>query len=197
MKFRSLGWTRRAPTLTVAGALLAASLAGCGSSSGDARSTSTTVDPWAVPPTIDIAYAQRVVQWLSNTTGEVRRDVYDNHTYTEEDRAKIAATHQGLLLSSRNVDLAEEATGLHPLVRESPTVWQVRVSKVENATQDCIYARGTIDDSANRIDAGYVPTDNVWQLRYDASSKSKVNPTGWKLAEDVRSDLATGGSCLN
>lgn len=180
-------------------------LAGCGSSSSDDAaddqkllatvSTATTVDPWAVPSTIDDAYAQRVIQQLSNVLGDVRQDVFDNHVYTDEDKAKIAATHAGLLLTNRDADMATASTSLHPLIRNSPSPWNIHVEQVSGFTSTCMYVFGKTDDSSNRLDDGYVPDPSAWGLKYDASSKSGINPTGWKFIEDVPRDHTGGNPC--
>jgi hypothetical protein len=201
MTFRSSHWVRRVLVVAVAGTLLT----GCGSSSDDGPSDEelrasvpvvTTADPWAVPATIDVTYAQRVIQQLSDTLGEVRRDVFDNHVYTEEDKAKIAAIHDGLLLTNRDADIARKATTPHPLIRESPSPWQVRVEQIVHANAACMYVSGKTDDSANRLDDGYAPDSTTWGLKYDPSYRSKINPTGWKLVEDAPRDLTGGDPCV-
>jgi hypothetical protein len=199
--FHSPVWARRAIVVLLAGSLLTA----CGSSSDDGPSdeellstlqTVTTIDPWAALTPIDTAYAQRVIQQLSDIEGEIRQDVFDNHRFTDESKAKEEAIYGDELLSASLEITARDAEELHPRVRLGSVGWRVQVTKVEHATDSCMYVFGMIDDSANQVSKDYTPFEASWGLKRDVTRSTKINPTHWTFVEEIPKRATAGDPCV-
>jgi hypothetical protein len=181
----------RSLTWRVLAVVCAASvLAGCGGGSdaavdeaplvADAGSTTTSaVDPWAIPEVIDAEYVRRVLQRIDDVRAEVRRDVFATKQFTDVDRKKIESIYVDHQLVVALNEWPTLATTEHPDFLSNPGSAVVVVQRILRSTSDCIWADVTFDESKNR------PTPRVpvqaQIVLVVAAHDTQVNPTPWMI----------------
>jgi hypothetical protein len=194
--FATLSDMRRTPggfkvgiVVLLAGSVL---LAGCGgktddvarfdpmAQTSDATTTSTTVDPYAVPAVIDAAYVERVLNALDKVRADVRNHIMDTKQYSPEDDARIRATYSSTQVA-RVVDEMRDASivGI-PTIRPGSGPSVLTVTKLRFANSSCISAEVTVDERPNQLRPS-APLSAVFILRAEAHDKT-LNPTPYMRA---------------
>ena len=116
---------------------------------GTAAPTTTTTDPYAVPPVIDAAYVNRVLAGLDAQMGDVTRLVVSTRTIPREayDRMRaVYATDSALQLSIDGFqsDLRNNLPGY----QANPGNIKTLVTQLIHVTNSCVYAQVDRDYSA-------------------------------------------------
>ena len=134
----------------VVSSFLAATLAGCGSGDepaaptatlGTAPPTTAAADPYAVPPVIDEAYVNRVLEALDAANGDVLRMVIQSKTIPREVLDRLDALYMGEFVQiHRDLLAADLQTGFNN-VRPEPGNQKTSVSELITAESDCVFAR--------------------------------------------------------
>jgi hypothetical protein len=158
-------------------------------------SSSTTVvdNEWAVPEKIDATYAQRVIQELTDIEGEIRRDVFDNHRFTDESRKKVEAIYAEPLLGLQLKSISEHSMKEHPDLKANPPSRQILVTQISSSNSSCMYVFGTLSDPARKI--GIETHEAAWGLRTDVAISKSLNPTGWRFVEEIPKTATGGDPC--
>ena len=185
---------RRTAIVAVLAATLLTALAGCSSSSAEkagptatvptAPATTTTTDPYAIPPVIDAAYVNRVLAGLDGITGDSVRLVVKTKTIPREvyDRLRaIYATDDWLQLQidSFQGDLLKGLTGY----RQEPGNAVTIATQLITIRPTCIFARVSRDYSA--VTSNSTAPDTQWialrPLNGDRDPQ-RYNSTSWAFA---------------
>ncbi len=185
---------RRAVLAVVATGMLAA--ASCSSSKAGvtavgptvatAPETTTTTDPYAVPPVIDVAYVNRVLAGLDAAVGDVVRFVVKNHPAPHDITLRLKPLYNdeqaALQLDGFHQDYIDKFAGY----RESPGNQVSSVTELVTGTSHCIFAHVSRDyrpvvkvpnpDLADQWMA-VVPKDS-------ARDPHQYNVTGWMYIYD-------------
>jgi hypothetical protein len=171
-------------------------VAACGGSGGVARvephatvptAPSTTADPYAVPPTIDAAYVNRVLEGLDAAVGDVVRMIISTRQIAPEVIDRLNA----LYLNHDDVNLflqgiQDEMRKNFANIRSNPGNEKSTVTEMITSSRVCIFAKLSKDYSAvsSKEDPpakvewiGLKPTDATRDL-------NRVNPTPWIIATE-------------
>jgi hypothetical protein len=170
-----------------------ASKAGPSATAPGAPAQTTTTDPYAVPPVIDAAYVNRVLEALDAAVGDVVRLIIRTHDVSPEVFDRLGAVYLrredvNLFLSSIQRSMREGFTGF----RADPGNKRSTVAELLSASTSCIYVRVARDYSqvANHPDPGPSMEWVGLQPRDSSRSPYNYNPTPWMIAlEGVTSNL--------
>ena len=145
--------------------------------------TTSTVDPWAVPAVIDVAYLQRVMDRLDQSLGDALRELVAAKSVDPKVDQILRSIY-----SDSELPVAERDFQLHPgdlaefrAVPGNPTS---QVSKVLSASAVCVYfyARRHFD----AVFAHAIPDQDTYGwLAIERGSPSALNPTGWRYRHDA------------
>lgn len=159
----------------------------------DSTTSTTTTDPWAIPETIDIAYAQRVIQELTNIAGVARADVIDNHRFTEETQSRIRAVYQGPLTNNMLKQMSDNSIHEIPDIVKNPPAWKVRITEIVSSSHSCMYVFGIADDQLAHKNS-ISPSELAWGLKRD-ETRSDFNQTTWRFVQEIPKYATPGNPC--
>jgi len=158
-----------------------------------AAPTTTTTNPYAVPPVIDAAYFNRVLAGLEAAYGDLLRIVYTTRSIPPEviDRIKaLYATNGQVNLTL--ADIQEEMRRNFSTYLPSPGNVRTTVADLISATSSCMYAKVDRDYSAVVHNPSPLLRTQWMAVRRlpIAESTAPFNPTGWGIIyEGVTSTL--------
>ncbi|MGH9277790.1 MAG: hypothetical protein ACRD12_06735 [Acidimicrobiales bacterium] len=181
---------RGAKRIAVAAATVLALLAACRGGNDKllptatvptAPETTTTTLPYAVPPVIDAAYVNRVIDGLDAITGDANRLVVETRTTPREvfDRMRaIYARDEDVDL--RLKDFANAVSRGLPYVKPNPGNRKSVVREILSSSPNCIYVRVNRDYSSLAFGAATDTTEWIAIRPLDrARDPYGLNPTGW------------------
>ncbi len=186
---------RRTAIVAVLAATLLTALAGCSSSSAEkagptatvptAPATTTTTDPYAIPPVIDAAYVNRVLAGLDGIDGDVTRLVAKAGTIPREAYDRLRAIYADDKTLQTAIDLFQSYLRANLLPSApAPGNQATTINQLITSKSTCIFARVHRDYSAVGPGAA-APTDRIFVAvkRLDHSrDASAYNRTGWAIA---------------
>ncbi len=174
---------------------LAATLAGCSSGDepaaptatlGTAPATTAAADPYAVPPVIDEAYVNRVLEGLDAAVGDVVRIVVRERTMPREVLDRLDALYLGEFVQIQRdllaADLQSGLSNFKPVPGNQRTV----VSELISSSPSCIFARVERDYSAVAVTPNRA-LDVQWVVLRPldpSQDPSNYNPTPWVYVYD-------------
>lgn len=176
--------------------LLAGALTACSSGDEPAAPTATvgtappvtpTTDPYAVPPVIDEAYVNRVLEGLDAAVGGVVRMVVREGGIPREAAERLQAIHIDNDSWQLEIDLLQrDSFENFSSYKPNPGNLRTRVAKLITATKECVFAEVLRDYT----DVGIRPEPPVSQewvaLRPVTSERDPkgYNPTHWGFIYD-------------
>ena len=186
---------------TAAVAVVALLSVGCNGSDNDTGQTAprptlpaptTTTDPYAIPPVIDAAYVNRVLEGLDAAVGEVVRIVVRTRDVPPEviDRLKAIYFDReeiNLKLASLQDDLRNGLTSLRP----NPGNKISRVDEILYASHVCVFARIVRDYTPVGTNTSLQPSLEWIGIKPSdpARDPNDYNPTPWMVEfEGVQAD---------
>ena len=181
--------------VAVAGCMLAVALAGCSSDGDPAPATATlgtappvtpATDPYAVPPVIDAAYVNRVLEALDAANGDVLRMVVESKTIPREALDRLDALYLGEFLQIQRDLLAADLQSGFANLRSDPANQTTTVTELVTADPDCIFAQVRRDYSPVVLRTN-PSLDTQWvMLRPLDPSRdpNNYNPTPWIYTYD-------------
>lgn len=187
----------QATTLAIAGLLLAS--CGGGGDDGDAAprtvptaaGPTTTTDPYAIPPVIDEAYVNRVLEALDAAVGDIFRIVVSTRDIPPELIDRLHAVYldrddMNLQLMSLQKDLRFGFDGIRP----NPGNVRSTVAETIQVSPRCIYVRLNRDYSQISSKSSSEPSVEWIGLKpAEAGRNPNFNPTPWMVAvEGLRAD---------
>ena len=163
-------------------------LAGCGSG-GDgsseeesaAHTSTSSVDPWAVPDPIDIAYVQRVVDEIEYQRDFVLDEIYSSHQFSSVSESRIRALYVEPYLDLALRRASEESMQDHPNVKADSAPARVPVKAIRSARTDCISAVVDVDTGPSVKAGGEVVEFAVTLRRADSLAESNI--TQWQESD--------------
>jgi len=177
-------------------ATAAAVLAACGGGGGVTRvephatvptAPPTTADPYAIPPTIDAAYVNRVLEGLDAAVGDVVRMIISTRQISPEVIDRLNA----LYLNRDDANLFLQ--GIQDTMRngfstfkENPGDEKSSVVAMISGSQTCVFAKLSRDFGAVTTRQGNAPLVE-WIGLKQASPRgdlSRFNPTPWMIATE-------------
>lgn len=182
-------------------ALLVLSVVGCGGGDDDealppppsiAEPTTLAPDPYAVPPVIDAAYVNRVLEGIDGAVGEAVRVVHRTRQLPDEVFDRLSAIYLerddiNLQLASIQNDLRRQFAGYRP----NPGNVRSVVDETVTASPSCVFVRVARDYSAVVTRPDQAPSIEWIGLKPRDATRdpNHYNPTPWMVAvEGVRSD---------
>ncbi len=159
-----------------------------------AEPTTVPADPYAIPPVIDAAYVNRVLEGIDAAVGEVVRIVYRTRDVPPEviDRLKAIYLERddiNLQLASLQHDLRQRFAGY----RENPGNVRSSVDQTITVSRSCVFVRIARNYSEVVMAPDKTPSIEWIGLkpRDSARDPNQYNPTPWMVAvEGLRSDGA-------
>jgi len=151
-----------------------------------APETTTTTDPYAVPPVIDVAYVNRVLAGLDAAVGDVVRFVVKNHPAPHDITLRLRPLYNTEALVDQIDFFRQDAAEDYKGYKSNPANEQSATLNIITANPKCIFARVTRDYrpvSANQEAqlseqwVGLVPLD-------PSRDPDHVNATGWSYIYD-------------
>lgn len=148
-------------------------------------------DPFAIPPTIDAAYVDRVLVELNKVYGDVVRKIRATNRYERSDLDPLRAIFNDPLLELQVQAFAEIPANDPSLYRQPIGDRLLAVQELITVRRDCIFAEVLLDVSA------VAKQPPPAQSRYvtlrptqAAADPANVNPTPWSMSgeSDVRQD---------
>ena len=142
----------------------------------------TTTDPYAVPATIDVAYATRVMAGLDAITGDIVRLVVSNKTsFPREAFDRLKAIYADDETVNRELALyRQDLDDGFANYKSNPGNKRSTVAELITASRICIYFRVQRDYSAVGIDAATARTEWIALRPLDPSrDPNRYNYTGW------------------
>lgn len=178
---------------SVAGLAAATVLASCsrGADKGAVGATvpttarvTTTTDPYAVPPVIDIAYVNRVLAALDAAVGDVTRLVIRDRSVSPEAKDRLSALYLGEYLQLTLDSYDQELQGGLQGARPNPGNRKTTVSRLISATPGCIFVEASRDFSA--VSTNVDPAlSRLWVgLKPVSAEQAGLNPTHWSYVVD-------------
>ena len=194
---------RRLMRVAVAGCFLAVALAACspdeaaappGATLGTAPPVTPTTDPYAVPPVIDAAYVNRVLEGLDAANGDVLRMVVRTKTIEPEavDRLKALYSDKDLMQLQIDILQSDLRRGLSG-IRPDPGNQRTTVKELITSKPSCLYAK--VDRDSSQVATNPNPDlRTIWISlvpRNPAKDASRYNPTPWAFRyEGFQRDLS-------
>jgi hypothetical protein len=122
--------------------------------------STTTTNPYAIPPVIDAAYVNRVLAGLDAVMGDVTRMIIQTKTIPREAYDRMRALYDNdqrlqLAIDSFQADLRRAFSGY----KQEPGNKRSSVTQLITVTSSCIFAQIIRDYSAVGIDSS---TDTQW-----------------------------------
>ncbi len=172
-------------------------LAGLGACGGDdtptpagatvpkATSSTTAADQYAVPPTIDAAYLNKVFAALEHVDGDATRLIFESNTLPLEAAKRLRSIY-GEEEFQQQVDLWLDLIIKKELSRSKPNPGDrvTSVRQVIRGTQECVYVAVARDYS--QIVGNPAPTAEYVGLRPADGARDpfELNPTPWMIFFD-------------
>ncbi|MFN2606907.1 MAG: hypothetical protein ABR511_03270 [Acidimicrobiales bacterium] len=170
---------------------LTAAVAACSSAKGGqayvppsiatAPEQTTTTNPYAVPPTIDVAYVNRVLAGLDAAFGDILRQVVKDRAINRAVDDQLTALYTNKMQALTVITLEAEAGNGFRSFKDPPGDQRTTVARLITAERGCIFAQvnrdlsplsQSPDSEAASQWVGLVPAD-------PARDPSSVNPTPW------------------
>ncbi len=189
---RVMAW--RAVVVAVAsGSLLASACSSSKAGVAAARPTiatavasTTTTDPYAVPPVIDVAYVNRVLAGLDAAVGDVVRFVVKTHPAPHDITLRLKPLYNDRALAAQLEFFHQDAAENYKGYRDNPDNERSATLEVISGNPQCIFARVTRDYgpvSANPSGQLSVQWVGLVPLQPDRDL-NHVNVTGWSYIYD-------------
>jgi hypothetical protein len=153
---------------------------------GTAAPATTTTDPYAVPPTIDAAYVNRVLSGLDQAVGDVVRLVVRSRNLPPEAVDRLRALYSGDVLQLRIDSLQDEIRAGLADYQANPGNKKTTAIELISANPTCVFARVARDYSAVTATKDSTPSTQWVALRprgTDAPGDG-YNLTHWLFAYD-------------
>lgn len=144
-----------------------------------ATSSTTTVDPWAVPSTIDSAYVMRVLNELERVHAKVRTDINTTHSFSDQSQNLYREIYAEPQLTTMLTSGSSASTKDRSEYVAAAVPAQLTFKRLGTVNKACVYVVAHLDDNANRIKPD-VPFDAGYTLV--TAPRSTSNPTGWKIS---------------
>jgi hypothetical protein len=181
----------RARWAAVLGAVLVLSLVACGGGDEEeatpppsiAEPTTVAADPYAVPPVIDAAYVNRVLEAIDAGVGEVVRIVYRTRDLPPEVFDRLKALYlERETINTLLIGLQDDMRLGFPGYRQNPGNTKSRVDALLNSSPSCIFVRVTRDYS--QVGTNSEPSVEWIGLkpRDPTRAPNHYNPTPWMVA---------------
>ena len=181
---------RRTAIRAVLACILLAALAACSDSSSDKAgptatvatepAPTTTIDPYAVPAVIDVAYVNRVLAGLDAAIGDVVRLIIRAKTIPPEaiDRLKVIYVDPASLQLTIDSFQSDMRKGFSNY-KTNPGNGTTNVTRLITATSNCIFAE--IDRDYTAVGNSPSPTaGREWvALKNVGAEERHYNPTDW------------------
>lgn len=149
------------------------------------RQVSTTVDPFAVPDPIDVAYVERVMAALDHLYGDAAREVARERALTDEFEAIMRSIYAdkfvGLVLETWQKEEDRSFANLAATPGDPTT----QITEAIALRPDCVVIAVDRDRSPVLAQAEPVGHQEYVVLERPADAvSSRRNPTGWVMALD-------------
>ncbi len=150
-------------------------------------STTTTIDVSKVPPTIDVAYVQAVMNALDKVTGDMVRVLVANKVPNAEFFALLQSIYDEPAFSIEQSDYGNYAARRLEPLNPNPGNPTTVVKRVVDASPNCIVAEVEHDYSPifkhprPDTDGGFIQLRSKKRER-DVANK---NPTAWAIVADI------------
>ena len=177
------GWLAIAGLLAGSVACGASTVAG-GTATIPAAVTTTTVDPWAVPAVVDVAYLQRVMDRLDQSLGDALRELVAAKSVDPKVDQILRAIYADPELSRSEHDYAAIATSGLANFRPVPGDPATTVQHVFSHSSDCAYFTARITLAASLVRPPPEAQTHSFVALRRAGLPSRllvVNPTGFVI----------------
>jgi len=173
----------------VAAALLAMTLMGasCRKSGSDDAVTTTTsipqqsttsttvIDVSVIPPNIDVAYVQRVLDVLDEINGGVLRDLLTKRQVTPDMSSRLRAIYNPQELDRQVQALNEQLTRDLSVFKDPPGNRRTVVRRLGTTSGDCVFVEALFDNSAVLKAPNPSPSPTYLALEPPQSSAAAAN----------------------
>ena len=139
----------------------------------------TTSDPYAIPPVIDVAYVNRVLGALDQAVGDVTRMVAAQQEVSPTSQARLGEIYSDDVVPLRVRAYQTDLDAGLPGYRTPPGNQETTTQDLISARPQCIFAKVIRDASAVTVNP--VASSTVWVALRRSSSPRTNNPTGWAL----------------
>ncbi len=148
--------------------------------------STTTTNPYAVPPVIDVAYVNRVLAALDAAMGDVVRIVARAGSLTPEAIDRVKAIYAGQIVDSQLNDLIRDSAEGFPGLPSSPGNRRTTVIRLVSVRPKCLFVGVERDYSGMSIDAKAGADEQYVGLQPldPAQNLNSQNPTGWAIVYD-------------
>lgn len=148
--------------------------------------STTTTNPYAVPPVIDVAYVNRVLAGLDAAVGDVVRLAAQAGAVTPEALDRMRALYMDPALNEQINYLVKDSASGFPGLPSHPGNRKTVSTKVVSGVSSCIFVQVNRDFSAVSIDARTDISQQYVGLRplEPGADREKYNPTGWAIIYD-------------
>ncbi|MGI8777695.1 MAG: hypothetical protein ACR2LJ_10020 [Acidimicrobiales bacterium] len=151
-----------------------------------APETTTTTDPYAIPPVIDVAYVNRVLAGLDAAVGDVVRFVVKTHPAPHEITLRLKPLYNDRALAAQLEFFHQDAAENYKGYRSDPANEKSSTLEVIAASSRCIFARVTRDYQPVSANPD-VQLSEQWVGLIPLTPErdpNHVNTTGWSYVYD-------------
>jgi hypothetical protein len=153
--------------------------------------TTTTTDPYAVPPVIDATYVNRVLAGLDQAVGDVVRIVVSQRTLPPEAIERLRSVYADEVLLQLQIDSFQRDLSRNLRdYKASPGNASSKVLELITTKQSCIYAKINRDVSQIAVAADPRLSTQWIAVKPHGTAARAFNPTGWSyIYEGFQRDL--------